>query len=67
VAWSRVHRPLELGGLGVMDLRLQGMSLQMRWLWLEKTDPTRLWGRLTNQTDALTCSFFLGFNVLDCW
>jgi hypothetical protein len=30
VAWSRVQRPLHLGGLGIMDLRLLGMALRAR-------------------------------------
>jgi hypothetical protein len=35
VAWSQVQRPFSLGGLGAMDLRLQGMALKLRWLWLQ--------------------------------
>jgi hypothetical protein len=34
VAWKRVQRPLQLGGLGVMDLDLLGIALHTRWLWL---------------------------------
>jgi hypothetical protein len=32
VAWGRVQRPLQLGGLGVTDLKLCGMALRLRWL-----------------------------------
>jgi hypothetical protein len=34
VAWSRVQRPMAPRGLGVMDLRLQGMALRMCWFLL---------------------------------
>jgi hypothetical protein len=32
VAWARVQCPLELGGLGILNLRLFGMALRMWWL-----------------------------------
>jgi hypothetical protein len=34
VAWNLVQRLLGLGGLGILDLKLMGMSLRLRWLWL---------------------------------
>jgi hypothetical protein len=34
VTWKRVQRPLQLGGLGVMDLDLLSIALRTRWLWL---------------------------------
>lgn len=33
VAWDKVQRPLELGGLGVRNLEFMGWALQVRWLW----------------------------------
>ena len=36
VSWPMVARPIELGGLRVLDLRLMGMALQVRWLWLQR-------------------------------
>jgi len=41
VAWGKVMRPRELGGLGISDLKNMGWALQMRWLWLHKTEPHR--------------------------
>jgi hypothetical protein len=38
VAWGKVCRPLELGGIGISSLKELGWALRMRWLWLEKTD-----------------------------
>lgn len=39
-------RPLELGGLGIINLETMGWALQMRWLWIEKTKPDRPWAGL---------------------
>jgi hypothetical protein len=32
VAWSRVQRPLHMGGSGVLDFKLLGHALRLRWL-----------------------------------
>ncbi|GJN17067.1 hypothetical protein PR202_gb04106 [Eleusine coracana subsp. coracana] len=37
MAWQRVTRPFQLGGLGVHDLQTMAWTLRMRWLWLQKT------------------------------
>lgn len=49
VAWDKVQRPLDLGGLGVLNLEMMGWALQIRWLWLRKTDTTRPWHGLELQ------------------
>jgi hypothetical protein len=41
-----VCRPMELGGLGISSLKELGWALQMRWLWLQKTEPNRPWSAL---------------------
>ena len=33
VAWEKVQRPLEYGGLGIHNLDLFGCALKIRWLW----------------------------------
>ena len=43
VAWDKVQRPLHLGGLGILNLEYMSWALQIRWLWLQKTDPNRPW------------------------
>jgi hypothetical protein len=43
VAWGKVCRLLELGGLSISSLKELGWVLRMRWLWLEKTYPSRQW------------------------
>jgi len=49
VAWVKVCRPTELGGLGISDLKTLGWALRMRWLWLQKTEPNRPWAHLPIQ------------------
>lgn len=34
VAWDKLCLPIENGGLGIKDLRLMGVALRTRWLWL---------------------------------
>lgn len=58
VAWCRVQRPLELGGLGVLNLKLFGQALRCRWLWLQTVDPQRLWATFNLTDDRQTTSFF---------
>jgi hypothetical protein len=43
IAWPKVCRPKELGGLGISDLKTLGWSLKMCWVWLQKTEPDRPW------------------------
>jgi hypothetical protein len=43
VAWCQVQQPLHLGGLGIKDIKSQGLSLWMHWLWLQRTGPSRPW------------------------
>jgi hypothetical protein len=41
VAWEKVQRPLQYGGLGIHNLELLGWALRIRWLWAQKTDVER--------------------------
>jgi hypothetical protein len=43
IAWVKVCWPIELGRLGIADLKSLGWALRMRWLWLQKTEPDRPW------------------------
>jgi hypothetical protein len=36
VAWKTICKPKSFGGLGVKDLRLQGLALRVRWFWLRR-------------------------------
>jgi hypothetical protein len=46
VGWARVCRPLDQGGLGIHNLEVLGWALNMRWLWLRKTQPNRPWNEV---------------------
>lgn len=41
VSWSKVCRPLDLGGLGISSIKELSWALRMRWLWLQKTELNR--------------------------
>jgi hypothetical protein len=58
VAWGKVCRPLELGGLGISNLNDLAWALRMRWLWLAKTDPRRPWASLAIQVPSNAKDFF---------
>jgi hypothetical protein len=58
VAWCKVCRPMELGGLRISSLQELGWALRMRWMWLQKTDPNRPWAALSIQIPTKAKSFF---------
>jgi len=58
VAWPSACRPTELGGLGILDLKLAGIALQSRWLWLQLTDRDRAWSALEICVDPDVEAFF---------
>jgi hypothetical protein len=58
VACSMVQRPLHLGGLGIPDLRVMGMALRLRWLWMQWCDNAMPWLKLPVATDKLSKAFF---------
>ncbi|WVZ88496.1 hypothetical protein U9M48_035013 [Paspalum notatum var. saurae] len=49
VSWNVVQRPLQFGGLGILNLELMAWALRIRWLWLQKTDPSKPWAGLPVQ------------------
>jgi len=58
VAWEKVMRPLDLGGLGIHNLEIMSWALQMRWLWIEKTNPDRPWAGLRIPVHAHSSAMF---------
>ncbi|WVZ55208.1 hypothetical protein U9M48_005900 [Paspalum notatum var. saurae] len=48
-SWDIVQRPIQFGGLGILNLGLVGWALRIRWLWLQKTDSSRPWEGLPLQ------------------
>lgn len=58
VAWDKVCRPAELGGLGIFSLKELGWALRMRWLWLTKVEPDKPWAGLPMHFPSKVKSFF---------
>lgn len=58
VAWEKVQRPLDLGGLGILNLEYMGWSLQMRWLWYMKTTTNRPWKGLDTKIHPNVVALF---------
>ncbi|GJN37267.1 hypothetical protein PR202_gb26200 [Eleusine coracana subsp. coracana] len=58
VAWDKVQQPLDLGGLGIPDLQVMGWALQIRWLWLRKTDSNKPWFGLDIPVHANAVAMF---------
>ena len=46
VAWEKVTRPIELGGLRIPNLVIMSWALQMIWLWFQKTSTAKPWSGL---------------------
>jgi hypothetical protein len=44
--------------LGILDPKLKGMALRLKWLWLYRTDPSCSWGALAFKEDPITVAFF---------
>jgi hypothetical protein len=55
---EQVQRPLHLGRLGVPDLKLLGIALRVRWLWLHRSNPSWSWATLPLKEDTMTEAFY---------
>ncbi|GJN31673.1 hypothetical protein PR202_gn00025 [Eleusine coracana subsp. coracana] len=58
VAWKKVTRPTDLGGLGVTDLVTLGYALHMRWEWLAHSNCSHVWIDLPSQTEKIVKAMF---------
>jgi len=67
VAWEKVMRPLELGGLGIYNLEVMGWALQMRWLCIEKSQPGSRVGWSKNPCSHEHLSHICHLNCDFCW
>jgi mannosylglycoprotein endo-beta-mannosidase len=48
VAWEKVCKPKEFGGLGILNLKKFASALRMRWLWYEWKEESKPWVGLGN-------------------
>ena len=67
IAWLKVCRPKELGGLGISDLKTLGWSLKMRWIWLQKTEPNRPWADFNIHMPEQIRAFFRSSRIYGGW
>jgi hypothetical protein len=58
VAWNKVTRPKELGGLCISHLQHMCWALRLRWLWLKKTKPDRPWAAFNFHVHPSVLAFF---------
>lgn len=58
MAWLRVCGPLDLGGLGIVDLQRFGYALRMRWLWQRRYEDPCPWHELPDETDKVVEAMF---------
>jgi hypothetical protein len=61
VAWDNVCKSTRYGGLGVKNLRLQGLALRARSEWLQRTDLNRPWQGLKLNMDLDAVAVFQSF------
>lgn len=58
VSWAKVCRPFDLGALGLHNLEVLGWVLNMRWLWMKKTQPNPMWADLKIRVHPNAASMF---------
>jgi len=52
IAWPKVCRSRELGGLGIADLKALCIALKARWPWLQQSEPNKSWANLPFQVNV---------------
>jgi hypothetical protein len=50
---------MDLGGLGILNLEVLSWALQMRWMWLQKTQLDRPWSNLDIQVHPNISALFI--------
>ena len=58
LAWPRVCRPPEIGGLGIIDLQKFGYALRMRWHWERRTANIQSWHDLPDEREKMVEAMF---------
>ena len=58
VSWARLQRPIERGGLGIIDLELFSRALRLRWLWGQWKYPGRPWNGMELPIDDTDQALF---------
>ncbi|XP_037459507.1 uncharacterized protein LOC119330503 [Triticum dicoccoides] len=63
VNWEIVCRPLQYGGLGVLNTNKFTRALWLRWPWYEWKEPTKMWVGMGNPCDE-DLNFFYASNTI---
>jgi hypothetical protein len=63
VAQDIVCMPIELGGIGISNLRNLSWALRVRWLWLQKTEPHGPWSTLSIQVPDQVRALFIAMTL----
>jgi hypothetical protein len=58
MSWADICQSTQYAGLGIKDMKLQGLALRVRWEWLARTDSTRPWQGLPMLKDDDTRNLF---------
>jgi hypothetical protein len=58
VARKKVTRPVELGGLGILDLTTLGYGPRLRWEWQARTSPDKPWSSLISKPERTVQAMF---------
>jgi hypothetical protein len=58
VSWPLVTRPVQFGGLGILDFERFSRALRLRWLWLSWKGTQRPWQGMTLPTDDTDMALF---------
>ncbi|KAL6616023.1 hypothetical protein ACP70R_038293 [Stipagrostis hirtigluma subsp. patula] len=64
VAWTKICRPKELGGLGVVDLERFGRALRLRWPWHAWRSPDKPWVGMELACDATDMALFHALTIV---
>jgi len=64
VAWSTVAKPIEYGGLEIIELQAFSRALRVRWLWLQWSNPERPWNGMELPIDATDLALFNAATVV---
>jgi hypothetical protein len=59
LAWQTVCSPTNYGGLVMIDLRLFGFALRLRWEWLKRVEPDKGWARLLAKQEHVVHAMFM--------